>query len=149
MEGLEGLVLGLQGLEDVARLLVSNARLFKSNRAKTCLDSSAVAFLDSSVGVFLDSSAASGVSQSAGARCAPSCKGQRRGLSRLAVRPVFYISMRQSRIQSSELSAKNKHTLSPLCICVLIFYSSDSISKMMQRWRPTVVLANISQCLPV
>merc|ERR1712192_382441 len=68
VESLEGLVPGLQGLEDVARLLVSNAGLFKSNRAKTCLDSSAVAFLDSS--------AASSVSQSAGARFAPSCKGQ-------------------------------------------------------------------------
>merc|ERR1712192_252233 len=81
--------------------------------SKTCLDSSAVAFLDSSAGVSLDSSAASYVSQSAGARFAPSCKGQRRGLSRLAVRPVFDISMRQSRIQSSELSAKNKRTVPP------------------------------------
>lgn len=112
LQGLAALLLGLQGLVDVVRFLDSNAGLFRSNPAKTCLDSSAVAFLDSSAGVSLDSSAASSVSQSAGARFAPSCKGQER-LSRLAVRPVFDTSMRQSRIQSSELSAKNKHTLHP------------------------------------
>ena len=88
LQGLAGLVLGLQGLEDVVRFLDSNARLFRSNHAKTCLDSSVVAFLDSSAGVSLDSSAASSVSQSAGARFAPSCKGQE-GLSRLAVRLVI------------------------------------------------------------
>ena len=75
VEALAGLVLGLQDLEDVARFLDSNVGLFRSNPAKTCLDSSAVAFLDSSAGVSLDSSAASSVSQSAGARFAPSCKG--------------------------------------------------------------------------
>ena len=116
LQGLAALLLGLQDLEDVARFLDSNAGLFRSNPAKTCLDSSAVAFLDSSAGVSLDSSAASSVSQSVGARFAPSCKGQER-LSRLAVRPVFDTSMMQSRIQSSEHSAKNKHTLHPLYSC--------------------------------
>ena len=72
LQGLAALLLGLQDMEDVVRFLDSNVGLFRSNPAKTCLDSSAVAFLDSSAGVSLDSSAASSVSQSAGARFAAS-----------------------------------------------------------------------------
>jgi len=69
MEALEGPALGL---EDVARFLVSNAGLCRSNRVRVCPDNSAVACLESSAGVSHDSSAASSVFQSAGARFAAS-----------------------------------------------------------------------------
>ena len=87
-QALEVPVLGLLGLEVVARFPVSNAGLCRSNLAKTCLDSSAVACLDSNAGVSLDSNAASSVSQSGGAKFATSWKG-RGGVVKVGKRPVF------------------------------------------------------------